>query len=113
MTPQGMGPQGRLGVQRRLPRWHALRKNGLPNVCRGESSGAPDDNLPVNLVPLEYGTGPKAELAANFSRDGDLSLGGQAGIYSCHANHITRVMNCWSRSISSVLSQKGLSKGRG
>jgi len=113
MTPPGMAPQGRLGVHRRLPRWHALRKEGSPNVGRRESSGAPDDNLPVNLMPLEYCTGPEAKLAAYFRGDGDLALGGKSGICGCHGVHITRVMNCWSSTISSVLSQKGLPQGRG
>jgi len=113
MTPPGVGPKGRLRVHGCLPRWHALGENGLPDICRGKSSGAPDDNLPVNLVPLHYRSGPKAELAADFSRDGDLALGGQTGICGGHKKYITRVMDSWSRSVSSLLSEKGLTRGRG
>jgi len=73
-----MGPKGRLRVHGALPRWHALRKENSPNVCRAKSSGAPDNDLPVNLVPLKHCAGPEAELAADFGGNRNLSLGGQA-----------------------------------
>jgi hypothetical protein len=73
-----MGPKGRLRVHGALPRWHALRKENSPNVCRGKSPGAPDDDLPVNLVPFKHRAGREAELAADFGGHRDLSLRGQA-----------------------------------
>jgi hypothetical protein len=57
-----------------LWRYPLLLKDSLMNVLGTVTAGAPNDDLPIFLVPLENCTRADAELLANLRRHGYLAL---------------------------------------